>query len=132
TFPYRWGLGSDLAPREARTISGLVRFTRPGVHPIRIGIVNEAVEWLYDDPGRLTLTVYTPGADSYAAIGAPAGDLYFPLTMRSSSGWSSRLSLANTSDQALTGTVAFMRGDGTTAATAPLALLGRGSTTIDL
>ena len=43
--------------------------------PIRIGIVNEAVEWLYDDPGRLTLTVYTPGADSYAAIGAPASDV---------------------------------------------------------
>lgn len=131
-FPYRWGLGSDLAPREARTITGFIRFNRVGTHPIRIGVVSEAVEWLYEDLGRGTLSVDTPGADSYTATGSPANDLYFPLVMRSNNGWSTRLSLMNSSDQAATGNVTFVRADGGNAATTALTLPGRGSTSIDL
>ena len=131
-FPYRWGLGSDLAPREARTITGFIRFNRPGVHPIRVGVVNEAIDWLYEDLARGTLSVYTPGADSYTATASPATDLYFPLVMRSNNGWSTRLALMSSADQPTTGTVAFVRADGGNAATTSVTLPARGSTRIDL
>lgn len=131
-YPYRWGLGSDLAPREARTITGFIRFTRPGAHPIRVGIVNEGVDWLHENLAQGMLSIRMPGADSYAATTSPAADLYFPLVMRSNNGWSTRLALMNAAEQPTTGTVAFIRADGSDAAATTLALQARGSTTIDL
>ncbi len=131
-FQYRWGLGSDLAPREARTVFGFVRFEQPGTYALRLGVVYEGVDWLNERAASARLSVYTPGADSYTATVAPAAELYFPLAMRANNEWSTRLALLNTASRGATGTVVFFGADGSAAATVPITLPPRGSTAVEL
>src|SRR5207249_718510 len=54
---FRWGLGGELEPQEVRTVSGLVRFDKPGPHRLWVGLVQEDVGWLQDNLGQTPITV---------------------------------------------------------------------------
>jgi hypothetical protein len=43
-FPWRWGLGSPLAPNETRTIHTYVVFRTPGTYTLRASLINEYVK----------------------------------------------------------------------------------------
>ncbi len=43
-FPWRWGLGSPMAPNETRTIHAYVRFRTPGTYTFRASLINEYVK----------------------------------------------------------------------------------------
>jgi len=55
--PYRWGLGSPLAPGEARTITGSIRLKNPQSQDFWAGLVSEQVAWLRDRAGVQVVTV---------------------------------------------------------------------------
>ena len=59
--PYRWGLGSSLAPGETRTITGVIKLNTARVLNYWAGLVQEYVAWVQDQQGKQTITV-TPGA----------------------------------------------------------------------
>ncbi len=56
-YPWRWGLNSELAPGEAQTIVGYVRFHTPGTYTLRVGLIHEYVRYLVQDVGTTTITV---------------------------------------------------------------------------
>lgn len=55
--PYRWGLGSALAPNETRTITGQIRLNSAGVKNYWAGLVQEKVKWQLDNQGTTQITV---------------------------------------------------------------------------
>jgi serine protease AprX len=55
--PYRWGLGSPLAPGETRTINGAIRLKNPQSQKYWAGLVQEYVAWLQDRQGEQNVTV---------------------------------------------------------------------------
>ncbi|HZT05510.1 MAG TPA: N-acetylmuramoyl-L-alanine amidase [Chloroflexota bacterium] len=129
---FRWGLGQDLGPGQTRTVTGFIRFDEPGAHTLWAGIVDEGVAWLQDRVAPTSVTVWTPGASSYAAIAAPSSTVYFPLAMRGAGGWSTRLVVASAADAPLQGSLALIAPDGATAAAVPFALQGRAAAQFDL
>jgi hypothetical protein len=129
---YRWGLGPDLPPGETRTVTGYIRFDRPGAHTLWAGVVQEGVEWLQDNLARTTIRVFPPSASSYPAISSPSPELYFPLVMRERNGWSSRLILMNTGARPAVGSLTFLDADARTVAGGPVVVPGRGVLTQDL
>lgn len=128
---FRWGIGTDLAPGETRTVSGFIRFDRPGAHTIWVGVVDERVDWLHDNLGRTAIRVHPPGASSYMAAAAPATDLYFPLAIREHNSWNTRLALMNTSSRAARGAITFVGADGRASAIASISLPPLGSAVYD-
>lgn len=55
--PYRWGLGSPLAPGETRVITGTIRLKTPRVIRYWTGLVQEDIAWLQDQQGTQTIAV---------------------------------------------------------------------------
>src|SRR5205085_10965241 len=55
--PYRWGLGSPLAPSETRTITGQIRLNSVQSKNYWAGLVREQVQWLMDTQGITLIKV---------------------------------------------------------------------------
>lgn len=55
--PYRWGLGSALAPGETVTVEGFVELHNVGVKKYWAGLVQEQERWIQDHIGEITVTV---------------------------------------------------------------------------
>ncbi len=55
--PYRWGLGTPLAPGETRTVTGFIQLKRPQTQKYWAGLVQEWVAWHQDQQGAQTITV---------------------------------------------------------------------------
>ena len=55
--PYRWGLGSPLAPGETRTITGTIRFKNSQARNYWVGLVQERVAWIQDRIGTRLISV---------------------------------------------------------------------------
>jgi hypothetical protein len=55
--PFRWGLGSSLAPGETRTITGTIRLTTIAMRDFWVGLVQELIAWRQDREGRHYITV---------------------------------------------------------------------------
>ncbi len=70
-YPWRWGLGDDLAPGEVRDIIGYVRFRNLGPDTrtvtLRAGAINEYVSYLAQDQGVQTITIL-PEADAPVSL----------------------------------------------------------------
>lgn len=58
--PYRWGLGSALAPNETRTITAQIRLNNASTQNYWAGLVQEQVKWLVDNQGITQITVRAP------------------------------------------------------------------------
>jgi hypothetical protein len=58
--PYRWGLGSPLAPNEARVISGAIRLRAPQSRNYWVGVVQERIRWIADRAGVQRIAVLVP------------------------------------------------------------------------
>lgn len=58
--PYRWGLGSALAPNETRTITGQIRLNKAAVKNYWAGLVQEQIAWKQDNVGKTLITVKQP------------------------------------------------------------------------
>ncbi|MBI5300547.1 MAG: DUF2961 domain-containing protein [Chloroflexi bacterium] len=58
--PYRWGLGSPLAPGQTVTITGAIRLRTARTIQYWAGLVHELVAWLQDRRGEQTIAV-NPG-----------------------------------------------------------------------
>jgi len=58
--PYRWGLGSPLAPGETRTITGAIRMRNPQFVDYWAGLVREQIAWLHDFKGAQRVAVRAP------------------------------------------------------------------------
>lgn len=56
-YPYRWGLGSPLAPGEQRTITGTIVPTKEKSASYHGGLVAEQVAWIQKNVGATTVTV---------------------------------------------------------------------------
>lgn len=56
--PYRWGFGSPIAPGEEREVVGYVRVKTIGVDTFTVSIVNEFVEYVYENeyPTRIGIS----------------------------------------------------------------------------
>lgn len=69
-FPYRWGLGGDLAPGASRTIVGAIKLTQT-MKPTNVwaGVVQEPNTILQDNIGTIAVTVAQPNA-AVVSIGA--------------------------------------------------------------
>lgn len=55
--PYRWGLGSALAPGETVTVEGFVELHYVGTKKYWAGLVQEQERWVQDHIGEITVTV---------------------------------------------------------------------------
>lgn len=55
--PYRWGLGSALAPNETRTINGQIRLNTIASKSYWAGLVQERVAWKQDNAGKTLINV---------------------------------------------------------------------------
>ncbi len=77
--PYRWGLGSPLAPGETRTITGAIRLRNTQFIDYWAGLVREQIAWLQDRKGVQRVTVRAP-ADALPQIIAVT---FSPTTLRS-------------------------------------------------
>lgn len=68
--PYRWGLGSALAPNETRTITGQIRLNNASAKNYWAGLVQEQIAWKQDNVGttRITVTPPSPPPDGKASI----------------------------------------------------------------
>ncbi|MBI4788040.1 MAG: hypothetical protein HY782_13460 [Chloroflexi bacterium] len=64
--PYRWGLGTPLAPGETRTIAGAIRMKQAQSRSYWVGLVQERVAWLQDQLGAQTIRVEGPTATATA------------------------------------------------------------------
>ncbi len=131
---FRWGIGGDLAPGASRTVTGMIRFERPGSYSLALGIVQEGVSWVQDGLARTTILVRPAAAASYRATSAPATQLHFPLVMLRQHGWTTRLHLTNTTDRPGLGSVTTLDRNGRALARTPLFFAPRGSArpTVDL
>ena len=58
--PYRWGLGSPLAPGETRTITGAIRIKQAQAQNYWAGLVQERVAWWQDKLGAQKITATSP------------------------------------------------------------------------
>lgn len=58
--PYRWGLGTPLAPGETRTITGSIHMKNIQARNFWAGLVQERVAWIQDKQGTRLITVMTP------------------------------------------------------------------------
>jgi hypothetical protein len=132
---YRWGLGTELAPGEVRTVGGSIRLDSPGLKRAWVGVVQEHVAWLQDNVGQTPISVFPPGAASYGASSTPGTELYIPLVMRdnpSPGGWTTRIALANPGDRPATGSVSFVDRDGNVLVSGQISLAARGSAQYDV
>ena len=77
--PYRWGLGSPLAPGEEREIVGYVRMADIGTDTWTVSIVKEFVRYLVDRDYPQKVTVASPPI-ARAAQSNAAGVRYFAET----------------------------------------------------
>lgn len=91
--PYRWGLGTPLAPGETRTITGMIRLRTARTQNYWAGLVNEYVQWVQDRVGTTPITV-TPGAILTAVT-------FSPTTLRTGELLNVSLTVRNDSDQTL-------------------------------
>jgi hypothetical protein len=57
--PYRWGLGSSLAPGETRTITGVIRMKNVQTCKYWAGLVQEQIAWHQDNQGIQRIAVST-------------------------------------------------------------------------
>jgi hypothetical protein len=55
--PYRWGLGTPMAPGETRTISGAIRLKNRQTQNYWSGLVQEHVAWIQDHEGVQGISV---------------------------------------------------------------------------
>jgi hypothetical protein len=55
--PYRWGLGTPLAPGETRTITGAIRLKTPQTQNYWAGLVQEHIAWHQDRQGVQSVSV---------------------------------------------------------------------------
>ncbi len=62
--PYRWGLGSPLAPGQTTSISGGIRLKNAQSANFWAGLVREAIAWLQDQQGTQLITVTQASVDS--------------------------------------------------------------------
>lgn len=58
--PYRWGLGTPLAPGETRTVTGYIRIKYPQRRYYWAGFVQERVSWFQDRRGIQLISVMGP------------------------------------------------------------------------
>ncbi|MBI5031106.1 MAG: hypothetical protein HZB51_11305 [Chloroflexi bacterium] len=58
--PYRWGLGSPLAPGQTRVVSGAIRMKLGQSRNYFAGMVQEQVAWLQDRQGTQLIQVIAP------------------------------------------------------------------------
>ncbi|MBI4785778.1 MAG: DUF362 domain-containing protein, partial [Chloroflexi bacterium] len=79
--PYRWGLGSPLAPGETRVISGAIRLNTTRTIKYWAGLVQERVAWLQDQQGTQNIHVELASVEprivavTLAPLSLTAGDL---------------------------------------------------------
>ncbi len=91
--PYRWGLGTPLAPGESRTIVGSIRLKTARSGAYWAGLAQEQVAWLQDRVGVKKIQVQqpTPGVPQIVDVNftpaiLPAGDkLQVSITVRNNS-----------------------------------------------
>jgi hypothetical protein len=71
-FPYRWGIGRDLAPGETTTVVGSVQLTDPtAATTYWFGVIHEPEIVTQDGIGVAEVTVLTPGQVSVKTAGTP-------------------------------------------------------------
>jgi hypothetical protein len=58
--PWRWGLNSDLGPGESQTLTGYVRFRKPGLYTLRANIIQEYIRYLNESAIELPTITVTP------------------------------------------------------------------------
>ena len=85
--PYRWGLGTPLAPGEARTITGLIRVKHPQTQLYWTGLVQEHIAWIQDRVGVQAIQVIEssdklPEIVSVNFSVAPDRTLNFSITLK--------------------------------------------------
>jgi hypothetical protein len=112
-------------------VTGYIRFEQPGNHTIAFGVVQEGVGWLESNLARGSVAVLRSAASSYAAVPA-APRLFVPLATRGSNGWTTRLGLANASDQPASVVLTFFRPDGQVLGRGTLSLPPRGAALYDV
>jgi hypothetical protein len=91
--PYRWGLGTPLAPGETRTITGLIRLRTVQTQNYWVGLVNEYVAWMQDRVGTTPIQV-TPGATITTVT-------FSPTTLRAGELLNVSITVRNDSDKPL-------------------------------
>lgn len=62
--PYRWGLGSPLAPGQTRIVSGAIRMKQGQSRNYFAGMVQEQVAWLQDRQGTQLIQVIAPATNT--------------------------------------------------------------------
>jgi hypothetical protein len=124
---FRWGLGGDLPPGATRTVTGSIRFDKPGTHALKLGIVQEGMAWVLDGVSRTTVVVHPAAAASYRATSAPANQLHFPLVMLRHQGWTTRLHVTNTTDRPGLGSLTVLDSSGRALSRTPIMLPPRAS-----
>ena len=93
--PYRWGLGTPLAPDETRTITGTIRVKNPNVRNYWVGAVQEQVAWFYDRQGTQSIKVL---ADQQPRITAVT---FSPTTLNTGDVLNVSVTVRNDSSQVL-------------------------------
>ena len=83
-YPWRWGLGSELAPGETRTVIGYVRFrnhaTENRTVTLRAGLIQEYVSYMAQDTAQQSITITperdNPQSNSYTEAWQPEAFVY--------------------------------------------------------
>ena len=69
--PYRWGLGSPLAPGQSRIVSGAIRMKLGQSRNYFAGLVQEQVAWLQDRQGTQLIQVTAPATNTPTKVSTP-------------------------------------------------------------
>lgn len=149
--PASYAIASTTAQAAAHVagLAALVLSVNPVLRPDEVRAVLEASADDVGPPGRDSETgagrinaaravhlaapwnFYTRGAGSYTAIPAPANTLHFPLIMKDANGWTTSVTIQNTSILPSALTVDLLDGEGRLVHSFPASLGPRASTTYD-